>query len=39
VSSFAGQYNLEEKIDWDQGGIYDSVVREIRDLTPEVRSN
>lgn len=36
MSSFAGQYNLEEKIDWGRAEIYDSVVREIRDLTPEL---
>ena len=29
---FAAQFNLENKVDWDRGTLYKSVVREIREV-------
>ena len=29
---FAAQFNLENKVDWDRGTLYESVVREIREV-------
>lgn len=32
VEDFAAQFNLENKVDWDRGTLYESVVREIREV-------
>ena len=36
LASFAGQYNLESKATIGENGVYESVVRELRDITPGV---
>ena len=36
LADFAGEYNLEAKVSWDDDLIYESIVRELRDITPEV---
>jgi uncharacterized Ntn-hydrolase superfamily protein len=32
LEDFAAQFNLENKVDWDRGTLYESVVREIREV-------
>jgi uncharacterized Ntn-hydrolase superfamily protein len=36
LASFAGHHNLETKAVIGENGVYESIVRELRDITPEV---